>query len=54
MIEIYIVCIFLWVYFDQHGPYLNILDVMLMSTAGMFGLFIVFIIIMSIIDSGKK
>ena len=54
MIALYIVCIFLWVYFDQHGSYLNVFDVMLMSIAGMFVLFIVFVIIMSINDSGKK
>ena len=54
MVALYIVFTFLWIYVDQNGEYLNIFDVMLLSTAGMFGLFIVFIIIMSIIDSGKK
>ena len=54
MIELYIVIIFLWAYFDQHGKYLNIFDVFLMSTAGIFVLFIVYIIIMLIIDGGKK
>lgn len=54
MIAFYFISLFLFVYIDQHGKYLNIFDVVLLSTAGMFVLFIAFIIIMSIIDSGKK
>ena len=45
MILLYIVMIFLVVYFDQHGPYLNILDVALMSTAAFFILFAIVILI---------
>ena len=54
MIAFYLVSLFLFVYIDQHGPYLNIFDVVLLSAAGMFVLFIVFIIIISINDSDKK
>ena len=54
MIAFYFISLFLFVYIDQHGKYLNIFDVVLLSTAGMFVLFIAFIIIMSIIDSGKN
>ena len=54
MIALYFISLFLFVYIDQHGPYLNIFDVVLLSTAGMFVLFIVFIIIMCIIDQGRK
>ncbi len=54
MIAFYLVSLFLFVYIDQHGPYLNIFDVVLLSAAGMFALFIVFVIIMSIIDQGRK
>ena len=54
MIAFYFISLFLFVYIDQHGPYLNIFDVVLLSAAGMFVLFIASIIIMSIIDSGKK
>lgn len=45
MVLLYLVCIFLWVYFDQHGPYLNVLDVALMSTAAFFVLFAIVILI---------
>ena len=54
MIAFYFISLFLFVYIDQHGPYLNIFDVVLLSAAGMFALFIVFVIIMSIIDQGRK
>ena len=54
MIAFYFISLFLFVYIDQHGLYLNIFDVVLLSAAGMFVLFIASIIIMSIIDSGKK
>ena len=54
MIAFYLVSLFLFVYIDQHGPYLNIFDVVLLSTAGMFVLFIVFVIIMSVNDQGRK
>ena len=54
MIAFYFISLFLFVYIDQHDPYLNIFDVVLLSAAGMFVLFIAFIINMSIIDSGKK
>lgn len=54
MIVFYLVMIFLGVYMDQHGPYLNVFDVMLMSAAGVFVLFIVFIIVMAIIDQIRK
>ena len=54
MIAFYFISLFLFVYIDQHGPYLNIFDVVLLSAAGMFVLFIAFIIIMSIIDQGRK
>ena len=33
--------LFLMVYTEQHGPYMNILDVMLMTTAAAFILLIV-------------
>ena len=54
MIAFYFISLFLFVYIDQHGKYLNIFDVVLLSAAGMFVLFIAFIIIMSIIDQGRK
>ena len=54
MVVFYLVVIFLGAYIDQHGPYLNVFDVMLMSVAGVFVLFIVFIIIMAIIDQIRK
>ena len=54
MIAFYLVSLFLFVYIDQHGKYLNIFDVVLLSTAGMFVLFIVFVIIMSVNDQGRK
>lgn len=45
MVLLYLVCIFLWVYLDQHGPYLNVFDVALMSTAAFFVLFAIVILI---------
>lgn len=45
MVLLYMVCIFLWVYLDQHGPYLNVLDVALMSTVAFFVLFAIVILI---------
>ena len=54
MIAFYFISLFLFVYIDQHGKYLNIFDVVLLSAAGMFVLLIVFVIIMSIIDQGRK
>lgn len=36
MIGFCMISMLLWVYFDQHGPYLNVFDVALMSTAAFF------------------
>jgi hypothetical protein len=45
MVLLYLVCIFLWTYFNQHGPYLNAFDVALMSTAAFFVLLAIVILI---------
>ena len=45
MIAFYFISLFLFVYFDQHGPYLNVFDVALMSTAAFFVLLAIVILI---------
>ena len=44
-IEFCMISMLLWVYFDQHGPYLNVFDVALMSTAAFFVLLAIVILI---------
>ena len=45
MIGFCMISMLLWVYFDQHGPYLNVFDVALMSTAAFFVLLAIVILI---------
>lgn len=45
MIGFCMISMLLWVYLDQHGKYLNVLDVALMSTAAFFVLLAIVILI---------
>ena len=47
MIGFCLISMLLWVYFDQHGPYLNVFDIALMSTAVFFVLLAIVILIVA-------
>ncbi len=50
----FIVLLILNIYIDQHGPYLNVIDVSLITTAALFLLFPILALIFSGNDKDNK